>query len=60
MTLRQKILSCYGNLTPKSTAIVCNCTVNHVYYYLKKYNKKIVKKNAHRLPPKWHKQNITD
>ncbi len=45
MNTKQKIISCIGNLNAKSTAIICNITVNYVYsawrrvgYYNNKYN----------------------
>lgn len=53
MNLNQRVLACHGHLTAKSTAIVCRCSRSQVYNIWFLNNLRVIKKNKHRLLPKW-------
>lgn len=48
MTLKEKIISCHGNLTCRSTANVLGVTYAYVYQIWFDYGKTIEPKNQHR------------
>jgi len=48
MNVKLKILACYGNVNPRSAAIMCNCTREYVWFIYKQAGWKFIKNKYNR------------